>query len=74
MMRYRVTVKGPLTRRIEVFLGAITSQASDDATIVTVELRDQADLIGLVDRVSDLGLELIAVAPDEAGQQGNHPG
>ena len=59
--RYRVTVEGEL--------GALARRAFDGAT-VTVEdgntvvlVRDQAELFGLVQRISDLGLTMLSATP-----------
>ena len=69
MNSYFFTVKGTLSSRMEHFLGAYASTPSDGATTVTMDVRDQTELIGLVDLISDLGLELIAFTPREDTDQ-----
>jgi len=38
--------------------------------VLTGKVADQAHLLGLIDRTQDLGLELIAIYPDEATDGG----
>jgi hypothetical protein len=37
-------------------------------TVFTGEIRDQSQLYGLLDRVRDLGLELVSVLPQRAAE------
>jgi hypothetical protein len=66
-MRYQLTVRGDLSPRLERYLEAIEARRSGGATTLTVDIRDQADLLGLVDRVSGLGLDLVAMTSMEDG-------
>lgn len=63
---YRICVRGRVTERLgSAFEGM---QLESDATITGLagEIRDQAQLFGLLDRVRDLGLELVSVQPQPA--------
>ena len=63
-MQYRVTIKDALSDQVVRSLDVGGSERLGEDTVLTVELRDQAALLGLVDRVSDLGLTLVAIEPD----------
>jgi hypothetical protein len=60
---YRIFVKGRLTERLTVaFIGMrVGGQAGN--TSLTGLIRDQAELYGLLDRIRNLGLELVSVQP-----------
>jgi hypothetical protein len=76
---YRLTIEGELGEIAdEVFVG--TSVRTERGNTVVVA-RDQAELLGLMQRISDLGLTLISASPtDERVRAGaprpvrNHPG
>jgi hypothetical protein len=58
---YRLTLEGELGDLArQVFAGG-TITVEDGNTVV--EVRDQAELLGLVQRVSDLGLTLLSATP-----------
>jgi hypothetical protein len=38
-------------------------QTGRDESVFTGEIRDQSQLYGLIDRIQDLGLELVSVQP-----------
>jgi hypothetical protein len=67
--RYRLVVDGELGDHIEsAFPGMTLTRANGDTELVGM-IRDQAELQGLLQRVSDLGLTLLeATALDEAAQ------
>jgi hypothetical protein len=54
---YRLTIEGELGSRSRAFAGAL-ARTERGNTIVVV--RDQAELLGLMQRISDLGLTLIS--------------
>jgi hypothetical protein len=61
---YRVVVEGELSNRIAFEGMTLTHQ--DGNTVLTGYIRDQAELQGLLRRVSDLGLTLLeAIAIDD---------
>jgi hypothetical protein len=65
---YQICVRGRLTERLAAALDGMTLHAGGVDSVFTGEVKDQSQLYGLLDRVSDLGLELISVQPQaEAG-------
>jgi hypothetical protein len=65
--RYRLVVEGELSDRIAFGGMTLTHQAGN--TVLTGSVRDQPELQGLLQRVSDLGLTLLeARAIDEHGK------
>jgi hypothetical protein len=50
-------------------LEGMTMHAGAFNTTFTGEIRDQSQLYRLLDRVGDLGMELVSVQPDSAGSQ-----
>lgn len=66
---YRICVRGRLTERFGLALEGmrLVAAAGGAETVFSGEIRDQSHLYGLLDRVRDLGLELISVQPEAAG-------
>ena len=62
--RYRISVRGQLTERLGSAFEGMSLEAYGGQTILVGEIRDQSHLYGVLDRVRNLGLELVAV---EAG-------
>ncbi len=60
---YQICVQGRLTERLATALEGMTLHGGPVNTIFTGEIKDQSQLYGLLDRVRDLGLELISVQP-----------
>ena len=60
---YQICVRGRLTERLAAALEGMTLQAGAINTVFTGEVKDQSQLYGLLDRLLDLGLELISVQP-----------
>jgi len=66
---YQICVRGRLTERLAAALEGMTLHASAVNSVFTGEVKDQSQLYGLLDRLRDLGLELISVRPQtEAGR------
>jgi hypothetical protein len=63
---YRICIRGCLTERIGSALEGMRFETGEDETVFTGEIRDQSQLYGLIDRVQDLGLELVSVQPELA--------
>lgn len=67
-MVYQIRIKGCLDRRWTAwFAGMAITQASNSETLLTGPIIDQAALNGLLRKVRDLGLPLIAVNQVESG-------
>ena len=60
---YLICVRGRLTERLGSALEGMRLEASATETVFAGEIRDQSQLYGLLDRVRDLGLELVSVQP-----------
>ena len=59
--RYRIVVAGELSRRFAPAFDGMTVQCTAGETAITGVVVDQSQLHGLLDRVGDLGLELVSV-------------
>lgn len=62
--RYRIAVRGRLTERLGSAFAGFALEPGNDQTILVGEIRDQADLYGVLDRIRGLGLELVSAAED----------
>jgi len=60
---YQLCVQGRLTERLAAALEGMTLQGGAVNTVFTGEVKDQSQLYGLLDRLRDLGLELVSVQP-----------
>lgn len=65
---YQIRIKGHLGQQWEVWFADMTITWKDDETILTGQVVDQAALYGLLRKVRDLGLPLIAVTQIPSGQ------
>jgi hypothetical protein len=64
--KYRIVVKGELSDSMGVAFGGMALTRESGNTMLAGPVRDQAELQGLLRRVSDLGLTLLeATAVDE---------
>ncbi|OBH30429.1 hypothetical protein A5692_01305 [Mycobacterium sp. E342] len=63
---YRICIRGRVTERLGSALEGMCLEAGATDSAFTGEIRDQSQLYGLLDRVRDLGLELISVQPQLA--------
>ena len=68
---YRLVVEGELSDRMQPAFEGLTLTRGDGTTTLTGTIRDQAELQGVLQRITDLGLTLLDVtAVDEAAQSG----
>jgi hypothetical protein len=58
---YQIVVRGELSQRYSTAFEGMALEARDGQTTITGLVVDQAHLHGLLDRVRDLGLELVSV-------------
>ena len=63
---YRIVVRGELSQRYLLVFEGMTLAAGDGQTAITGPVVDQAHLRGLLDRVGELGLELVSINPTPA--------
>ena len=61
---YQICIRGRVTERLGSALEGMRLEAGETETMFTGEIRDQSQLYGLLDRVRDLGLELVSVQPE----------
>jgi hypothetical protein len=67
---YRLIVDGELSDRMRFAFEGMTLARAEGTTTLTGPVRDQAELQGLLQRVSDLGLTLLEVtSSDEVGKR-----
>ena len=59
--RYRIVLRGRLSRRFESAFGGMTLEHSPGRTVLTGEIRDQAQLYAVLDQMQDFGIELLSV-------------
>ena len=60
---YQICIRGRVTERLGSALEGMRLEPDATDTAFTGEIRDQSQLYGLLDRVRDLGLELVSVQP-----------
>lgn len=58
---YRICIRGCVTERPGSTLEGMRMEIGPTETVFTGEIRDQSQLYGLLDRVLDLGRELVSV-------------
>jgi hypothetical protein len=58
---YRIVVRGELSQRYVPAFDGMTLTSGEGQTAITGPVTDQAHLHGLLNRVGDLGLELVSV-------------
>jgi hypothetical protein len=59
--RYRIVLRGRLSDHFETAFEGMTLETGPNQTVLVGEVRDQAHLYGLLDRLRDFGIELVAV-------------
>lgn len=62
-MTYEFVVRGEIGDRFGVLFEGMRLERRDGTTVITGPVRDQAHLHGVVERIEDLGLELVSVNP-----------
>ena len=59
--RYRLVVRGELDARYACLFEGMEMERVGGTTVVTGVVRDQAELHGFIERIEELGLELVEV-------------
>ena len=72
--RYRIVLRGRLSDHFEAAFDGMTLEPGPNQTVLIGEIRDQAHLYGLLDRLRDLGIDLLAVEPAGAADAGTGRG
>jgi hypothetical protein len=60
-IRYRITVRGRLTKRLASAFEGLDLEPGTGQTALVGEIRDQPHLYGVLDLIRGLGLELLSV-------------
>ena len=68
--RYRIVLRGRLGVRFESAFDGMVLEPGRGQTVLVGEVRDQAHLYGLLDRLRDFGIDLVAVEPVDAPDEG----
>ena len=61
--RYRIVLRGRLAERFESAFDGMVLEQRQGTTVLIGEVRDQAHLYGLLDRLCEFGIDLVAVEP-----------
>jgi hypothetical protein len=69
--RYRIVLRGRLSERFESAFEGMSLEPGPNQTVLVGEVRDQAQLYGLLDRLRDFGIELIAVESASGADAGH---
>ena len=59
--KYRLVVRGELDARYGCLFDGMEMACVDGTTVVTGSVRDQAQLHGFIERIEELGLELLEI-------------
>ncbi len=70
---YRITIAGRLTEHLGSAFEGFALEPATGHTVLVGEIRDQAHLYGVLERVRNLGLKLVSVRedPQAVGGPGN---
>ena len=58
---YRLIVRGELDQRFEYLFEPMALERTAGTTVISGKVVDQAQLHGLIERIAELGLELLSV-------------
>jgi hypothetical protein len=61
--RYDIVINGELGARFAAAFSGMTIRAADGQTHITGDVLDQSHMHGILDRIRDLGIELVSVTP-----------
>jgi hypothetical protein len=61
VVRYRIVVRGAVSARLAETIDCV--QTSDQVTVLTADVVDQAQLHGVLERLRDLDIHLLRVEP-----------
>jgi len=72
--RYRIVLRGRLSERFESAFDGMSLEHSPNRTVLVGDIRDQAQLYGLLGQLQEFGIELLAVEPADGSGDGCTPG
>ena len=72
--RYRIILRGRLSASFESAFDGMTLEHGPGRTVLIGVIRDQAQLYGLLGRLQEFGIELLAVEPADGPDGGCEPG
>jgi hypothetical protein len=72
--RYRIVFRGELGDQFQERFGGMALERKNGSTVLTGDVRDQAQLIGFVERGQELGVELVSVEPLDGPSLGDGDG
>jgi hypothetical protein len=72
--RYRIVLRGRLSENFESAFDGMTLEQGPNRTVLTGDVRDQAQLYGLIGRLQEFGIELLAVESADSSDGGSEPG
>ena len=72
--RYRIVLRGRLSERFESAFEGMALEHGPNQTVLVGDVRDQAQLYGLLDRLRDFGIELVSVQPAGTADTSAEPG
>jgi hypothetical protein len=61
--RYRIVLRGRLSEHFASAFDGMALEPGPNQTVLVGDVRDQAHMYGLLDRLRDFGIELLAVEP-----------
>jgi hypothetical protein len=65
MTDYELVLRGEIGDRFAMFFEDMQLERVEGQTHLIGEVRDQAQLLGVIERIQELGLELVSVNPKE---------
>jgi hypothetical protein len=66
-------LRGRLSERFESAFDGMTLEHGPNRTVLIGDVRDQAQLYGLIDRLQEFGIELLAVEPADGSDGSDGP-
>jgi hypothetical protein len=71
---YRITLRGEMGPRLAAAFAPLEVHAGGGRTVISGVIEDQCHLFGVLQRVRDLGVDLIEVVPRGAGDDDQEGG
>ena len=68
--RYRIVLRGRLSERFESAFDGMSLEHGPNRTVLVGDIRDQAQLYGLLGQLQEFGIELLAVEPADGSGGG----